>query len=909
MTLIEKVRDALRLPLIGSAVFSDEEINDLKKIARTEYEKTENRPDRRMYRLDVFVVLFVNLTKHWGGGSDGRFWQSIWEELFDDPDYSPSRYFYDDLEAVLIEYGKNVFRSRRNKRQFCEFIQFHSLAPSASFHSLIQLMWNFYLDEDLLNANYQTDHPLVKEFVLWFRYQFSDEDDSKIDNIFEFEGKTYAIRASIKYAFVQNDTTEMIGFAHQIFACMDRTYYREMLSESDCNYLLEKCESCLNVILHEQLSRGQKRRRQTTTVLPIDISRAYAAYELNERGIPVLIVPEIRMMNNDAEQIIIKVFVSNREVQTLQRYVAGEGIRRRIKQIEIDLASILEDCRELIDIRVELWVGSDCRYDSQEKLYRNFILFSQRREERGNILKPGDYMLVQISEESVEKVNCQCSMANNEYTWILTTQNETILSSADRAIAFLEGGSHTASCMWDGAAATHLSLAIDENTYPVFRSAPKGKLVFSQPYPHIKLLLDNQFEGFLQNLSYVCRENDLVWTIDLSSIDTFFSGIHRITIQSEDSVRPKLLYDSYIFISDRYQVKKPSSFCFGKSSSVFLCDETQRYEIYIDAESGIGQWPIPEGILHIAPPVLRWRIDSEEWCMQQSRQALWHRDPLFHNNVIIQIDAPEGNEVALFLGETPLFQSSRHKSTFLLGDALQSYDGSKATVNLKIGEKQIDLFTIVFQPILVSQPLLILESEELSFDAQEVYLGPENTEFELELYNDVTNMSAILQGISINDVRSVNLEDGFYTVEIFVHADEGLFASERRSLAKYEDIPLGTPYKFYFQDMQLRLEKTRYGDERGQIVRFSNVSINHITFLREEFYPVYQGTLNTKGQKRQEIEFVDKGDSIRIYYPSGEERKPASINVQSKSIVNATPDRKQIFPCMSVYYKEEYEDV
>ncbi|NLI21640.1 MAG: hypothetical protein GX418_08855 [Clostridiales bacterium] len=328
--------------------------------------------------MDSLLVLLIHLAKKWGEGSERRFWQVLWDEILDDPSYRPSGYFYDDLQKAICNSGKQVFTLEGNKRRFCEFIQYHALAPLSSFHAFVSLIWNAYLDEDLFNANYRVDDLLVGRIVAWLKMKFIGIDDSQINDGFEFDGKTYSIRAAFKYAFIHNSMDEMIWLVQKILMCIDRKYYREAQT-SPQDYMDIVCDQYVEKLLFGQISL-RKQRLSTQSNILIDISRAYAAYELDEVGNPVLFMPDIRMIDFNENQIQIKVFSNEELITTQVRYIVGEGLRRRLKRIDFQLFDLLPQIPSSIHLRLELWGNAQLLYSSQELLFRSFLLFTEFHE-------------------------------------------------------------------------------------------------------------------------------------------------------------------------------------------------------------------------------------------------------------------------------------------------------------------------------------------------------------------------------------------------------------------------------------------------------------------------------------------------------------------------------------------------
>ena len=334
---------------------------------------------------------------------------------------------------------------------------------------------------------------------------------------------------------------------------------------------------------------------------------------------------------------------------------------------------------------------------------------------------------------------------------------------------------------------------------------------------------------------------------------------------------------------------------------MLLLDGSENKLVSINADTGCGFFESEIGRLCVKPPCLRWRLDEAKWHMSCMDVIYWHKASSFHNNVVLEIDAPPEMDVRLFLGDTRLAVSSQKQTLFLLGDAMQTNSLPLAHVCLEVGAESFTLFTIAFQPQLLAMPKISLDEGIISFDAQNVFIGDSDAKLELSFFNE--NEQLIYQHESaLKSIFPASLTDGYYMIQINLLV-ETLFDSTRYVLGTYEDIPCGNPDRFRFEGFRLVLRKTQY--EKGNI-RFDSTKIDRISYLREDLHPVYQGTLFSPGVRHQVVQFIDKGHALRVYYLNNGEMEPANVDIQTKRLVNSCTDNQHVFTCKSVYY--DYEE-
>lgn len=904
MNIQEKIQEAIQSPLIAMISFSDEEIEEIKVIVRRDIERAETRPNRRILNLDDLLVLLVLLTKQWGDATERRFWQVMWEEILDDPNYKPSNFFYDDLEKTIEHAGKHVFLSKGDKRRFCEFIQYHALAPQASFNAFMSLMWNAFLDEDLFSANYKQGDPLVEKIVTWLGRKFSGVEDALVNEGFEFDGKTYNIRAALKYAFMQNPKDEMIRFTQEVLKCIDRNYYCEAPSVSLQNCFLDLCEQSVGELLLLHVGAGERQRLILEKETLVDISRAYAAYEIDNENVPIVFIPDIRMIDYEGNQVQVSVFSNDMLISTHKRYLVGEGLKRRIKRIEFPLFELLPQIPQSIRLRVELWGDEHLLFSSQDKLFRSYLLFGERREARGNTLRPGVYGLV-CSDSVLYEQQFDVDISISPYGCHknITTQSGSVFIYNNRAVLFADRNAMNSVCRLEGTLVQYLYACKEDALSPIYRDMPRCILHISPQYPSasIGIYLDGKYLGSLDSIS---DENTLatgLWEISLHGIVGNVFGMHELWVTDLRTGSGTPICGVSFGVSKQYHIKLEKPFCFGDSTSVLLYDGFEKKITPINTDTGCGYIESEIGRLCINPPCLRWRLDDAEWHMNCVDIIYWHKASSFHNNVVLEIDAPAEMDVRIFLGETQLAASSQKQNRFLLGDAMQTNALPLAPVSLEVGNQRFTPFTIAFQPRLLAMPKISLDEGVIRFDAQNEFIGDSEAKLELSFFDEDEQL-IFKHDSALKSIFLAPLMDGYYMLQINLVV-ETLSDSKRCILGTFEDIPCGNPDRFRFKGFRLILKKTQY--KKGNI-HFDNTKIDRIRYLREDLHPVYQGTLFSPGVKQQVIQFSDKGRTLRVYYLNNDEMEPANVDIQTKRLVHSSVDNQRVFACSSVYY--DYEE-
>ena len=219
MELKEKIMEAMASEFIGEIQFDESELEQMKEDCRSFYRKAQSSRSKIYHPEDIdeLIVLIVNIAKTWDDDKESRFWVKLFGEIFDDASIAPTK-FYDEFENSLKRHSKTLFLSKEKKRMFREVFLLHAFAPNKSRNSFVRLLWNWYVDPDVVNYDFQPNDPLYTKIAHFLDNKFSGEINMDEDST--FEGKTYAIKSSFKYLFTQSQE-QGINLLNALFLFFD----------------------------------------------------------------------------------------------------------------------------------------------------------------------------------------------------------------------------------------------------------------------------------------------------------------------------------------------------------------------------------------------------------------------------------------------------------------------------------------------------------------------------------------------------------------------------------------------------------------------------------------------------------------------------------------------------------------
>ena len=896
--LNKKIVSALESDFIGDVVFDEEEIEQLKSDCRNFYKRAQSSWSKIYYADDIakLLVLIVNTVKDWDDESEGRFWTKLFGEIFDDGSISPSK-FYNEFEECLKKYDKTLFRSRENKRMFREVFLLHALAPDNSGASFIRLLWNWYTDPDLIDFDYQPGDSIYKQMADYLEHEFGGESD--FDEAMSFEGKTYAIKSSFKYLFTQNKPSGL-KLLDKIYATFDSIYFHGTFNNN--SYIESYCDSVVERILNEaSVDRSKRNRTRREHTVVSDYDRIYASYEILDNNEIAIVLPEIRAINETADEFRIEVFNNENRIFYKDDYVVGSGLKRRINKIVIPFSSFYVKVNDTLNLSVKLSLYKNedyvLLYDSKDGLYRDFIVFKSTRESRSQTCKPGAYFVAHPYGVDMEKISSLTCNDVNEYVSAFSACENDYISTESQSVFFNQQpqDSHV---IISGEKLEGVSFSKNGISCPMYK-----KLAY------LDVLLDkNTINESIAIMVDLDKHYSLVANsqriengrrIDLKKLSADGIGLHCLLIS--DVSKKKLLHRIDYYIINGASFLLGNGFVFGEKSVVINFNHAASdgaIERVISAIPRAGQESVSGefdgGEIIVPVPYVKWRINDGDWNYVSSKGEFWREEEFLHNNCTIEVENNSKYSIDLLINNTPI--SSNKNGIYLLGDALTENSGrDHNTISLTIGENSFALFDVYNKEKLTGIDIDIYDK---IVDMSAYFIGAPDSRFIVKLENDV-NCYQFHSGLKSS--FEPDIVDGEYDVSI------ALLDFWENPVTLYEDYcVVGNPDKFCFDNKKIIL-KTFKKNEGGK-VKLDNSSIVDLKYLREEkIGVVYSGVLINK-KKRFNVEVYKKDEnSLKFYFVNGDNLCSANYDLKKNEFTkeNTRDDDASIIPCSSCYYNLE----
>lgn len=110
--------------------------------------------------------------------------------------------------------------------------------------------------------------------------------------------------------FAQNKEAGIV-LLDSLFSNFDDIYFNGKYNKD--SFYAERCSTIVEKILQESNIKTERRKRHHTEHIVSDYSKIYAGYEIDEQGVASLFIPEIRAIDEEAEDYLVEV-LNNEEV-------------------------------------------------------------------------------------------------------------------------------------------------------------------------------------------------------------------------------------------------------------------------------------------------------------------------------------------------------------------------------------------------------------------------------------------------------------------------------------------------------------------------------------------------------------------------------------------------------------------
>ena len=851
-------------PLIGSRILKPETVDKLNESARKYIDLVLREPGTKLplcaeMRL---TLALINNAKNWKNEENGNFWNYISLQFgYRDASGSVVGLLQSSLENAMKR-NHRLFLEDANGRAFKSTVVIHALSTRKSWMALFDFLFDFYKSN--LNWRVIPNDPLISVMIHALQQKLSGGNEDGVE--LTISSKAYSFQEGIRKLIL----------------------YRPVYTRNLFERLIEKIDSLVNsetkkVETYEELlceewfkekiiaiANTKKTARQTQVIqrdVAIDYSRIRAKFILKNETDVQIILPDIRLKNENINKATLSVSCNGRDViqQNLSWY--GNELGKTLNGVAVSISAGSQE-KSLLNICVRIKCDDELIYDSEESLYRNVLLFYGGAEISANQVKRDRYMLVvptaaEVKTENTDIVEIDSMKNVGIKAFFLELKDGYVLSVNERLIAFDSENGTDVKVITPSESATLPTITLhDTEAFLAYRKSACSIILGNRDYTQQFVLLKDgekiEFDSLEQS------DNGLAFTLPLDGeCDT-------MRLQVINLANERLMFDrTFMLISE-------ADCCFNREF-YYTASDYDGAEYYVDIDDfhevvpfgkdeAEVRIPFRDGELHMDIPKITVAETSCAWL--QEPQPAWYIG-FIPQNSFLKVTTPAKVNVQFLLGGKDILYDGQGLVT--IGNVLQSFSGTESFIDADdadvvmsvASQSQNASYTIAkvfFKERFLKSPSFWTEDHKLFWDQGGVFIGNSGREFTLLLSGADDKTFEFKLG---EDTEYVALPEdmpiGNYRFEISIQTGE-LFKRTREVVATGDCI-IGDKNLLRFMNRRIVVESItdEFKEEAGhipiRICYIDQIQYCGMEDTSEGYCPVYSGVLYTTGYHGERYEF------------------------------------------------------
>ncbi len=848
-------------PLIGSRILKPETVDKLNKNARKCIDLVLREPRTKLSlhaEMQITLALIGN-AKNWNNETNGNFWNYISLQFgYRDASGSVVRILQSSLENAMKS-NRRLFLEDANGRAFKSTVVIHALCTKKSWMALFDFLFDFYKSN--LNWRVIPNDPLIPIMAHALQQKLSGSNEEDVE--LTISSKAYSfqegIRKLILYrpVYTRNLFERLIGKIDSLVNSETKqaNTYEELLCEE---WFKEKLIAIVNT------RKSERQAQVTPRDIAIDYSRIRAKFILKNETDVQLILPDIRLKNEEIKKATLSISCNSREVMQQNLSWYGNELGKTLNGVAVSIMVDFQECSSL-NISVRIKCDDELIYDSEESLHRNGLLFYGGAEISANQVKRDHYTLVvpkkaEVKVENTDIIEIDTMKNAGLKAFFLELKDGYVLSVSGRLIAFdSENGTDVKVITPSESSSLPTVTLQDTEAFLAYRKSTCSIILGKRDYAQqFVLLKDGERIGFD---SLEQSGNVLAFTMPLDSErDT-------IRLQVINLANERLMFDRTFMLISEADCCFNREFYYNASDyddAEFYADIDDFHEVVpFGKDEDEVRIPFRDGELHVDIPKITVSETSGAWL--QEPQPAWYIGHIPQNS-FLKVTAPARVNVQFLVGGKDILYSGQ--GLVAIGNVLQSLGGTDSFIDAEVvmrvvGQNQnasYSLARVFFKERFLKRPSFWTEEQKLFWDQGGAFIGASGREFTLLLSSADDKPIEFKLG---EDTECVVLPEdmpiGNYRFEISIQTG-GLFKRTKEVVATGDCI-IGDSNILRFMNRRIVVESItdEFKEEAGHIL-IRTCYIDQIQYCgmedtSEGYCPVYSGILYTTGYHGERYEF------------------------------------------------------
>lgn len=848
-------------PLIGSHILKPEMVDKLNENARKYIDLVLREPWTKLsLRAEMQITLaLINNAKNWKNEENGNFWNYITLQFgYRDASGSVVRLLQSSLENAMKR-NRRLFLEDANGRAFKSTVVIHALSTRKSWMALFDFLFDFYKSN--LNWRVIPNDPLISVMVHALQQKLSGGNEEDVE--LTISSKAYSfqegIRKLILYrpVYTRNLFERLIGKIDSLVNSETKQVntYEELLCEE---WFKEKIIAIANT------KKAERQTQVTQRDIAIDYSRIRAKFILKNETDVQLILPDIRLKNEEIKKATLSISCNGKEVMQQNLSWYGNELGKTLNGVAVSV-SVGSQEDSLLNICVRIKCDDELIYDSEESLYRNVLLFYGGAEISANQVKRDHYTLVVpksavVKTENTDIVEIDTMKNAGLKAFFLELKDGYVLSVNGRLIAFdSENGTDIKVITPSESASLPTVTLQDTEAFLAYRKSACSIILGNRDYTQQFVLLKNGERIEFDTLEQT--DNGLAFTVPLDG------KRNTIRLQVINLANERLMFDRTFMLISKADCCFNREFYYAASDydgAEYYADIDDFHEVVpFGKDEAEVRIPFRDGELHVDIPKITVSETSGAWL--QEPQPAWYIGQIPQNS-FLKVTTPTRVNVQFLVGGKDILYDGQGLVT--IGNVLQSFGGTDSFTDAEVvmrvtGQTQnasYSLARVFFKERFLKRPSFWTEEQKLFWDQGGAFIGASGREFTLLLSSADDKPFEFKLG---EDTEYVILPEdmpiGNYRYEISIQTG-GLFKRTKEVVANGDCI-IGDKNLLRFMNRRIVVESItdEFKEEAGHIL-IRTCYIDQIQYCgmedtSEGYCPVYSGILYTTGYHGERYEF------------------------------------------------------
>lgn len=848
-------------PLLGSRILNPETAEQLNANARKCIDAVLREPSTTLtLRAEMQITLaLINNAKGWKNEENGNFWNYISLQFgYRDTSGSVVRLLQSSLESAMKR-NRRLFLEDANGRAFKTTVVIHALSTRKSWMTLFDFLFDFYKSN--LDWRVIPNDPLIAVMVHALQQKLSGGNEEETE--LTISSKAYSFQEGIRKLILYRPvyTRELFEkLIDKIDSLVNsdvkpvKTYEEQLCEE----WFKEKITAIANTKRTERYIQSSQRD------IAIDYSRIRVKYLLKNEADVQLILPDIRLKNENIKKATLSVSCNGSNViqQNLSWY--GNELGKTLNGVSVSLPTVSQTGNGL-NVQAQIVCDDEVIYDSEESLNRSVLLFYGSTETAAGQIKRDRYTLIAPSSAKVETENIDVTEIDpiknaGLKAYFLELKDGYVITVDGRLLSFDNENGTDIRVIAPSESASLPTVTFQETeAYLAYRNSSCSIILGNSEYLQQFVLLKDgekiEFSSLQQS------ENGLAFTFPLNT-DKDIVRLQVINLADE-----RLVFDrTFMLITE-------SNCCFNREF-YYATSDYKDAEYYLDIDDLHEVVPFTKddteiripfqgGELHVDIPKVDIQETTGEWL--QETQPAWYISVIPQIS-FLKVTRPATVAVRFLIDGKDIMYDGQGLVT--IGNVLQSFTGTDDFTDVDveiqiIGQKQQESYTlakIYYKERFLKLPAFWYNDQKLFWDHGGAFIGNPGRDFMLILIgSDGTTYEFKLD----ENTEHIEIPDGMpignFQYEISIQSG-GLFKRIKEVIATGDCI-IGDKNLLRFMDRRIVVDSItdEFNEEAGHIL-IRTCYIDQIRFsgmedTSEGYCPVYSGVLYTTSYHGERYEF------------------------------------------------------